>query len=136
MQRPLAKSVSILALVLAVPVLCLAWTYEPRVVSKEFDEKPMMSDSIRNRSGGPFQSGPATAINIPAPTQKAPPVSQPLYPPNVARTPKASQTAEKGLTSIFSFLLPTKDDLDKCFKAVDDSRVRSNSDPFQKRDWK
>ncbi len=87
MQRPLAKSVSILALVLAVPVLCLAWTYEPRAVSKEFDEKPMMSDSIRNRSGGPFQSGPATAINIPAPTQKAPPVSQPLYPPNVAGVP-------------------------------------------------
>ncbi len=136
MQRPLAKSVCILALLLAVPVLCIAWTYEPRSVSKEFDEKPKMGDSIRNRGGGPFQSSPATAINIPAPTRKAPPVSDPLYPPNVARTPKASQTAETGLASIFSFLLPAKDDLDKCFKAEDEGRVRSNSDPFRKRDWK
>ncbi len=133
MQRSLAKSVSILGLLLAIPVLCLAWAYEPSAVSKDSEGKLKLGDSIRNNGGGPFQSGPATAINVPAPTRKAPPVSKRLYPPNVQRTPKASQAAEAGLTSIFSFLLPTKDDLDKCFKAEDDGRGRSTSDPFRKR---
>jgi hypothetical protein len=139
MQRPLPKTVGILALFLAVPVLCLAWTPEPRLVSPEFDEKPQLGDSMRNRDGGPFQNSPATAVNIPAPSQKPPAVSKPLYPPNVARDPRASDTRKSGLANFLSFLIPTKEDLEKCFKD-DNERFRdggrSTSDPFRKRDWK
>lgn len=139
MQRPLPKSIGILALFLAVPVLCLAWTADLRPGSQEFDEKPQLGDSLRNRDGGPFQNSPATAVNIPAPSQTPPAVSKPLYPPNVARDPRASDTRKTGLANFLSFLIPTKEDLEKCFKDGNDSfrdRGRSTSDPFQKRDWK
>jgi hypothetical protein len=139
MQRPLPTIAAILALLLAVPVLCLAWTAELRPPSGEFDNKPAVRDSLRDRGGAPFHNGPATAINIPAHPQKAPAVSKPLYPPNVARDRRNSQTAEKGLASLLSFLLPTKENLEKCFKAEDDGfrdRGRSSSDPFRKRNWK
>jgi hypothetical protein len=139
MQSPLTKSIGILALFLAVPVLCLAWTADLRPGSQEFDEKPQLGDSMRNRDGGPFQNSPATAVNIPTPSQKAPAVSKPLYPPNVARDPRESETRKTGMANFLSFLLPSKEDLEKCFKAQDEGflgRGRSSSDLFQKRDWK
>lgn len=139
MQRPLPKSIGILALFLAVPVLCLAWTADLRPGSQEFDEKPQLGNSLPNRDGGLFQNSPATAVNIPTPSPKAPAVSKPLYPPNVGRDTSASDTRKTGLANFLSFLLPTKEDLEKTFKAEDESvrdRGRSSSDPFRKRDWK
>ncbi|MGO9569192.1 MAG: hypothetical protein ACLP5H_16785 [Desulfomonilaceae bacterium] len=139
MQRPLPISIVILALFLAVPALSLAWAAELRPGSQEFDDKPKFSDSMRNSGGVSFQNSPATAVNIPAPSQKPPAVSKPLYLPNVARDPRAPETEKTGLANILSFLLPTKEDLGKCFKAEDQGfldRGRSSSDPFQKRDWK
>jgi hypothetical protein len=139
MQRLLPKSLGILALFLTVPVLCIAWTPEPRLMSPEFDEQPKLSEPVRNTGGGPFQNSPATAVNIPTPSPKAPAVSKPLYPPNVGRDTSASDTRKTGLANFLSFLLPTKEDLEKTFKAEDESlrdRGRSSSDPFRKRDWK
>ena len=139
MQNPLLKSIGILALLLAVPVLCLAWTADLRPGYQEFDQKPQLSDSIRNRDGRPFRNGPATAVNIPTTAQKPPAVAQPLYPPNVARDPRASETRKTGLANFLSFLLPTKEDLEKSFKAQDEGilgRGKTSSDLFRKRDWK
>ncbi len=139
MHRHLPKSIGILALFLAVPILCLAWTADLRPGSQEFDEKSELGDSPRNIDGGPFQNSPATAVNIPTPSQKASAVSKPLYPPNVARDPRASDTRKTSLANFLSFLLPTKKDLEESFKTEDEGfrdRGRSTSDPFRKRDWK
>jgi hypothetical protein len=139
MQRLLPKSIGILALFLAVPVLCLAWTADLRPESQEFDEKPQLGDSLGIRDRGPFQNSPATAVNIPAPAPKAPAVAKPLYPPSVARDPRASDIPKTGLANLLSFLIPTKEDLEKCFKDGDEGfrdHGRSTSDPFRKRDWK
>lgn len=143
MQRPLPKSLGILApfvaLFLALPVLCIAWTPEPRLMSPEFDEQPKLSEPVRNSGGGPFQNSPSTAMNLPVPSQAPPAVSKSLYPPNVARDSSASDTQKTGLANFLSFLIPTKEDLEKCFKDENDSfrdRGRSASDPFRKRDWK
>jgi hypothetical protein len=139
MQRLLPKSAAILALILAVPVLCLAWTADLRPASREFDHQPAVGDSSRGHERAPIHNGPASAVNIPAHAQKAAVAPKRLYPPNVARDPRDSQTAEKGLASLLSFLLPTKEDLEKCFKGDDEGfrdRGRSNSGPFRKTGWK
>jgi len=139
MHRPLWKSIGILALLLALPALGFAWTAGPPPTSGGFDEEPELGDSIRNRRAGSFHNIPATAINLPSSTQKPSAAPKPLYPPNVARDPKASQAGETGLAAILSFLLPKKEDLDKCFKDQDDhirNRGRSGLDPFSKQDWK
>jgi hypothetical protein len=139
MQRPLPKSAGILALFLAIPILCLAWTADHGPASTEFDDRPGLSDSLTDREGAPFPDRPETAINVPAGSRKTPAVPKPLYAPNAAHDRKDSQTAGSGLASFLSFLLPTKEDLEKCFKGEDDGfrdRGKSASDPFRKRDWK
>jgi hypothetical protein len=139
MQKLLQKSAAILALILAAPVLCLAWTADLRPVSREFDHQPAMGDFPRDRGGVPIRSAPASAMNIPAHPQKPPVVSKRLYPPNVARDPRGSIAGEKGLAGLLSFLIPTKEDLEKCFKGDDKGfrdSGRSNSGPFRKTGWK
>ncbi len=141
MQRSLPKSATILALLLAIPIPCLAWTSERGPVSGEFDDRPALSGSQLNQGGTPFPGGPVTAINVPAGAKKAPVVStpKPLYLPNVARHQGGSPTPETGLAKLFSFLRPSKGDLEKCFKEADNGfpdRGRSASDPLKKRDRK
>jgi hypothetical protein len=139
MQRSLPQIATILALFLTVPILCLAWTTAP--ASREFDEGPRLGDSALNRGGARSHDGPATAINAPVDAKMAPVASkpEPLYLPNVAREQKDSQTPQTGLAKLFSFLRPSKGDLERYFKGEDDGfrdRGRSASDPFKKRDWK
>jgi hypothetical protein len=139
MQRPLPKCAGILAMFLAVPILCLAWTDEPSPELREFDDEPGLSDSLQNRGGALSRNGSETAVNIPIYAQKPPAVSKPLYQPNVARDRKDSRTAGTGLAGLLSFLLPTKDDLERCFKGEDDGfrdGGRPPSDPFKRRDRK
>jgi hypothetical protein len=139
MQRPLGKSVPILALLLAVPVLGLAWTVRVGPVSQEFDKRPQLNNVIGDRGGKPLQKGPVTAINLPTASQKHPAMSGPPDSSNEISDRRDSQPGEKNLASIFSFLLPAKEDLEKIFKAEDDNffdRGRANSDPFSKKIWK
>ncbi|MGB6066845.1 MAG: hypothetical protein WBG50_18740 [Desulfomonilaceae bacterium] len=133
MRRPLWKTVSIMALFLAVPASCLAGPVGPVPVSQEFDKKTGLADSHVNSHGGTCQNSPATAAKMIAPTRKSP-MPTPLYPPNVVRNQGASHGGTTSLSDIFAFLIPAKKDLDKCFKAEDKAfrdRGRSGRKPFR-----